>query len=466
MLYNRFIKPVSKDSDQAEREIVLNYLLAGIFILAIIALVDTVLAPVISREPAHLDRIVNNSVTVLFIGGLYALARYKQQYKTVAVTLTLLIAMFACSMVYSWGLLVPTGILLCSVAIIMAGILISARSALYVAGAITLVVIGLQYAKVRGWIHPDLSWMHNSSTAGDVIGFSSIFFVIAFVSWLFNRQMELSLVRAQRSEKALKRQRDVLEIKVEKRARQLEAAQLEKMQELYRFAELGQLSTALFHDLANHLSTVNLDIEGLPIDEAPDIMRRIQQNVGDINSIVRRVRHQISGKNTIEVFDVMHEIKEVVKILEPAATQSGVVVRVSADASVKPSLAYKGDVTRFRQIVLNLISNGIEAYPARRSSAKNSATDRIVYVQLRRQRSTLFIEVNDRGRGIRASSLTKIFEPFYTTKSKGVGIGLFIVRQVVEHDFEGSINVTSEKRRGTTFSIGLPKSYYVRKPGR
>lgn len=458
--YNRFIKPFSKDSDQAEREIVLNYLLVGIFTLSVIALVDTILAHIISGEPFHPVRVLNNSVTVLFIAGLYAVARYRQGHKPVAIILTLLIALFACSMVYNWGLLLPTGILLCGLSIVMAGILISARSALYVAGGITLVITVLQYAKSQHYLQPDLSWMHDSSTAGDVIGFSAIFFLIALVSWLFNRQMELSLRRARHSEKALQRQKASLEIKVEKRAQQLEAAQLDKMQELYRFAELGRLSTALFHDLANHLSNVSLDIEGLGSKSQTDIMRRISQNVGHIDTVVRRVREQIRGKSSIEVFSIADEINEVVKILAPTAEQARVTLAIETDKSVKPSLSYKGDIIRFRQIILNLLYNGIEAYPAKTKAGQ----PRTVTLRLERQKTNLFIHVNDHGVGIPAKERVKIFRPFYTTKNRGTGIGLFIVKQVVENDFDGVITMSSDKKQGTTFSVSLPKSYYAKVP--
>jgi signal transduction histidine kinase len=342
----------------------------------------------------------------------------------------------------------------------MAGILISARSALYVAGAITLVLIVLQYAENSNYIHPDLTWKSSASTAGDVIGYAAMFFVIALISWLFNRQMELSLKRARRSEKALERQRDLLEIKVEKRARQLEEAQLEKMQQLYRFAELGQLSTALFHDLANHLSTVNLDIEGLPDADNPDIARRIQRNVGHINDIVRRVRQQIGGKKHAEAFNVQKETKEVVKILMPTAEQAGVELSVSMDPSLKPSLLFKGDVIRFRQVILNLINNAVEAYPAPRAGRRPNRAS--VEVTLRRHGTILFISVADKGPGIPKARRDKLFEPFYTTKKSGIGIGLFIVRQIVENDFGGSIEISDNEPSGTTFTIRLPKSYYAR----
>ncbi len=206
---------------------------------------------------------------------------------------------------------------------------------------------------------------------------------------------------------------------------------MEKMQQLYRFAELGQLSTALFHDLANHLSTVNVDIEGLTDGEHPISCAVYNRMSATLIPIVRRVRQQIGGKSTSETFDILNETEEVVKILLPTANQAGIIINVATDKSVKPALSYKSDVTRFRQVILNLISNGIEAYP----SSRRQSAGRIVIVGLKRQHSTLSLSVNDHGRGIRAAERSNIFEPFYTTKKKGVGIGLFIVRQVVEEDF-------------------------------
>ena len=457
--YNLFIKPISKDSDQAEREVVLNYLLIGILGLSIIAFIVTLLAPVISGEPAFPGRLVNNFITILFIVVLYFTARYIKQYRLVAVLLTSLIALFGCFIGSQWSILDPHSALLLSLAVVMASILIGARYSLYLVAVLITVLIYLQHGQSTGSLHPDLSWMRQKPVPGDVIGFSAILSVIALVSWLFNRQMELSLKRARRSEKALQRQRDLLEVKVEKRARQLEQAQLERMQQLYRFAELGQLSTALFHDLASHLSTVNLDVEGLSGAGQPQITRRIQENVGHINDIVKRVRQQIGGKSNLEIFDIRDEIEEVVKILEPTAEQAKVQVMVTADKSVKPLLSYKGDVTRFRQVILNLVCNGIEAYSERTSK---KAGPKEVDVALSRQGSSLLISVNDHGAGIQEANRAKIFKPFYTTKAKGIGIGLFIVKQIVENDFNGVIAVASDRQQGTTFSINIPKTYYAK----
>ncbi len=458
-LYNRLIKPPTKDSDQAEREIVLNYLLVGIFVLSVIAFIITLFGPVIANKPAFSSRLLGNFITIAFIVGLYSVARYKRQYRPVAIILTLLIALFGCFVAFQWGMLDPDSVLLLSLSVVMAGILIGARYSLYVTCCLAVLLAYLQHGESTGRLHPDLTWLGTKPVPGDAVSFAAILFIIAFVSWLFNRQMELSLKRARRSEKALQRQKALLEVKVQKRTKELDAARLEQMRELYRFAELGRLSTALFHDLANHLATVSVDIEGLKRKDQSDIMQRIHGNVRHIDSVVRRVRQQIQGKNSVEAFNVMDEINEVVDMLSFDAAKAGVSM-ILEPSKIKPSLFYKGDLTRFRQILLNVISNGIEAYDGRRRSRK----DQLVTIRLERVKTDLMIHITDHGAVIPHASLKKIFEPFYTTKPKGVGIGLFIVKQVVENDFKGSIDVRSDKRQGTTFSVVLPKSYYVKSP--
>ncbi|HVX56563.1 MAG TPA: HAMP domain-containing sensor histidine kinase [Candidatus Saccharimonadales bacterium] len=464
-MYNRFIKPISTDSDQAAREIVVNYLLMGVLALSVVAFVATFLEPLIlTHEPSHPFRLLANFVTILFVVALYCVARYRHAYKVTAITLTGLVTLFGCFVALQWGMLDPDSVLLLSLSVVMAGILISARSSLYVTGILVVVLIYLQHGESSGSLHPDLSWLGSKPVPGDVVAFSALLCVIALVSWLFNRQMERSLQRARRSEQALQRQKDLLEMKVQKRTQQLEAARLEQMQELYRFAELGRLSTALFHDLANNLTNISIDIEGLHNKDQSDlIMQRLHGNVRHIDSVVQRVRQQMQGKTSIETFNVLAEINEVLSILSFDASQAGVSVSLEL-GSVRPSLLYRGDVTRFRQLLLNLIANAIEAYgsPRHKRGTAQAGHERTVLIKLERIKTALTISVTDYGRVIPAQRLEKIFEPFYTTKSKGVGIGLFIVKQVVENHFKGNITVRSDKQHGTTFSATLPKSYYAK----
>ena len=354
---------------------------------------------------------------------------------------------------YHWDISNPFGILLFGIDIVMAGILLGARFSLYMA-LLTSSVIGIYvYGKAHHYWTPDMAWIHKPSSPTDTVSFTTIFGILALICWLFNRQMEMAVTRAKSSERALKRQRDLLEIKVDQRTRQLQAAQMEQIQEFYRFAELGHLSTALFHDMANHLTSVSIDIKGLHQDPHSDISNRIQDNITYINEVVRRVRRQIQGQSEIERFNIAEAIDEIINILAYHSQQTKVTIELQTPP-VRQPIMYRGDLTRFRQIIINLLSNAIESYNDAKRPHRGPAQ---VTVSIEKVRRDLRITVTDQGKGIAVAEQAKIFEPFYSTKDKGIGIGLFIVKQVTEKDFGGSINLTSSEA-GTTFTVVLPQN--------
>jgi len=411
---------------------------------------------ILLRESFTITRFFSVLIILLFWIGLYSLSRLKQKHTLASVILVGLFFGLACFLTFEWGIFIPAGVLMFSLVIIMAGILLGARYSLYAALATSTVLIGLEVAKAHHWIMPNVAWMQRPSIIGDAIAHSILYALIALISWLFNRQMEMSLKRARRSEKALKHQKDNLEIKVKERTRELELAQLEKMQQFYRFAELGHLSTALFHDLANHLMSISVDIEGLQAEQRSDILERIQKNMRHIDDVVRSVRQHIQGKNSIESFNVTDEVREVSKILAMVAEEARTKIVVNDLLSKKPVL-FKGDVTRFRQLVTNLVSNGIEAYDG------TTFLQRTVDVGLATDKHNLILTVTDHGVGISPAMQEKIFEPFYSTKEKGIGIGLFIIKKVTVEDFGGSLAVVSNKEDGTVFTATLPLAHHVKR---
>src|SRR6185295_6081592 len=102
-----------------------------------------------------------------------------------------------------WGITTPVGLLLYGLVIVLAGILLGSRHSLYSAAAVVVTLSLIHEGTTRGRLHPDLSWTVAKPEIGDAVAFSIVFCLIAVVSWLFNRQMEHSLERAGRAERAL-----------------------------------------------------------------------------------------------------------------------------------------------------------------------------------------------------------------------------------------------------------------------
>lgn len=457
--YRKWIEPRSKDPDQQNRELVLNWLMAGSIFLIALQLVNLLASLFIRHKTYVVPRIFVLSLLLAGFVVLFIYTRRSGRLIYAKFTLLAMFTTFSFYVLYWWGILNPVGILLCALTVVMAGILFKACYSLFTAIALGLILSLIEIFKARGLIHPDLSWMQKPSTFTDVASFMVIFFLIALITWLFNRQMEMSLHRARRSERALRRQSELLEKKVEERTRELQVAQIEKIQQFYRFAELGHLSTALFHDLADPLMSVSLDIEGLKKRNRSQILGRIQDNINYVDSVVQRVRYQIQGKSQVERFNVSSEIKKVMKLLSSMASEAGVKMELNLINSSRPSF-YTADIIRFRQVITNLLSNGIEAYKHKELDIKKP---RRLYITLESSEKNIIIKVTDFGAGIPVSEQSRVFEPFYSTKERGSGIGLFIVKQIVEQDFHGSLKLRSSRSKGTVFTVILPKDYATKK---
>jgi len=138
------------------------------------------------------------------------------------------------------------------------------------------------------------------------------------------------------------------------------------------------------------------------------------------------------------------------KILEYKAGASQ--VKLVWDASSKrEEFFYKGSINHFWQVIMNVISNGIDAY-----EKVDTKKDRTVAISVVRQDESIIIKVHDSGGGIPPSKKDKIFEPFYSTKKGGIGVGLAITKRMIEKDFGGIIAVESKPKTGTVFTITIP----------
>jgi signal transduction histidine kinase len=446
-LYRILIEPRSSELDIRNRERVLNYVLVGLLTLVAAEFMNSVLGFAVSGQHLSFYRMLSFFVVLAIFTTLYWLAHWRGYIKIAGLSVVILLLIITAAVILGWGILTPTGVLLFGLIIVMAGILLGARYALYTA----LLSIGLlslfEYLKVRHVVTPNLAWMQRPSSFSDIMGFAVIYVIIALVSWLYNQQMERSLKRVQQSEAALERQNERLEATVKERTAELESAQLERLQQVYRLAELGRISSALFHDLANHLTAVSLDIEGLGNSQKSELMLRVQADIGYIDDVVQRVRLQLRGQGSVERFNVASEINKVLKILNYKMVQSKITFHFQKP---KKTIYLETDVIPFRQIISNLISNAIDA-----SNHKNAPTRKIA-VQLSEVDGAIIIAVTDWGIGIKAAQQSKIFEPFYSSKTDGTGIGLFIVKQIVENDLHGRITVSSSPKTGTIFTVSLP----------
>ncbi len=452
------VEPKTAEKDLVRREFILNILLLGAIFLSVIALVSSTLTFLTEffsgRGSLNFSPIIVFVIFLLFLFGYY-LSRIGK-FKIVAYALLGIYFLGATYTSYKWGVDVPESLLTNALLIIMSGILIGTRFSWITTGLISLILVIFTLLQSMQLMPIVSSWREQQPTLGDAIVYSATLCIIALVSWLFNREMDKALQRARRSEAALKRQRDHLEVMVTKRTRELQRVQSEKLLQLHRFAELGRLASGLFHDLVNPLNAVSLTLNRLQLEneklhseeEITRLVQRARLGAQQIETFITAARKQIQNQEILQTFSLKHEINQAIQILDYKAKSRQVRVLFNFSRDIRTF----GNPIKFCQLITNIVSNGIEAYD---SLEKKSKT---VQIDLKRVKQAAVITIHDWGSGIKPSDISKVFDPLFTTKDfeKGTGIGLSLCKDTVEKHFHGIIDVDSDKKRGTIFTVTFP----------
>lgn len=229
----------------------------------------------------------------------------------------------------------------------------------------------------------------------------------------------------------------------------LDEPTLEHLHELQRFAEIGRLSASLLHEISNPLTAAILHLDPAAAGTSHHI-RHARRHIKILQSYVEAARQQVKTSSNERSFFTRSQLEQVRRILEPHAKRHH--VRLWMDTSSNYRLY--GDAVKFQQIIANLVKNAIDAY----ATLPLDHSYRRVHVDLKQHGNWLSIEVTDWGLGMTTDELAHMFDPFYTTKVKvghGLGIGLTVVKQYIESDFQGKVSATSTPGKGTRFTVKL-----------
>lgn len=335
--------------------------------------------------------------------------------------------------------------------ILISALLFGSTYSFLVTGAISLTFLALWYLESG----PATPLIRQVAAGEDhAAEFVMVFLAFAAICWFSNQERDAVLARARASEAALIRERDLLERKIEERTRELKESQLEHVSQLYRFAEFGRLSSGMFHDLMNPLNALVSNVSQLESrpSHLPEVKRYLERAIQAsrrMSGFLNTVRRQIKPGTTTERFSLNRELEEAVDMLQYKARQE----EVEVVCETGTELFTYGNPYLFHQVVVNLISNAIDAYD---EVSRQEA--RLVSVVLRGADGSAVLTITDRGCGIDAEVLERIFDEFFTTKpeGKGIGVGLAATKRSVERELGGTITVMTEPGKGSSFTVTLP----------
>jgi signal transduction histidine kinase len=215
---------------------------------------------------------------------------------------------------------------------------------------------------------------------------------------------------------------------------------------------IGQTAAGMAHELRGTLQGLSFELdaiiaaaEGNGSSEAiQSHSRRAQQRLHHLNQAISGfVKMAQLGPSDVRAFDVKELMEEVGSVLKTDANLAGLELEVDADAASAVIMADRGVL---RQAIENLIRNALQAQPSRNGK---------IVLRSEVDAGTVHVSVADSGPGIEPEILPKVFDPYFTTRKDGSGIGLALVRQTVEM-FGGQVTIVSTPGLGAVVGMKLP----------
>jgi len=217
-----------------------------------------------------------------------------------------------------------------------------------------------------------------------------------------------------------------------------------------KLASIGQLASGIAHEIQNPLAGIsgalkvihsemkegdsNKGILGMILEQ----VKRLSKTAGDLLSFARPSVPKKVASNLNEI------IEQAIFFIKQQAEVQG--IEINKDLDKNPLIA-SVDPELMKQVFLNIMLNGMQAMK------KGGALS--ISSKIKKEDSKVEISFTDTGAGIKEEDRKKIFNPFFTTKHKGTGLGLYIVKNIIE-SHNGELRVNSEPDKGTSFTVILP----------
>ncbi len=222
----------------------------------------------------------------------------------------------------------------------------------------------------------------------------------------------------------------------------------DQLEEFMDLAELGKQAKILFHDLANHFTTLNLTIRELENnlseerDRIRDYSKKSLETRSQIEYVANLLRSHMQADKEPYILDKI--IREIIDLYNDRTKSAGITIKTNLSKNIR----FTNGKRDFIHVVTNLFGNAIEAI--------DGAQHKKIRIELKENKCNIILSISDTGRGISKTNHHLIFKNGFTTKKHGHGIGLSAVKEKVESTFNGKIFFLSGEN-GTRFTVSIPK---------
>jgi PAS domain S-box-containing protein len=234
----------------------------------------------------------------------------------------------------------------------------------------------------------------------------------------------------------------------------------EKMKRSKQLALMGQIAAGVAHEIRNPLNSLSINLQLInrairksKIEPPRNVSRLFQVIDDEINRLDGIVNEFLSFARPPQTHLAQGNLNELVdavaRLIKKEAVLSNIKLEVKTDPTIPPVLIDEGQI---KQVLLNICYNGIQAMLGQEKGTLTIQTK----MEKNNGREEIWVNISDTGFGISEKLQRQIFEPFYSTRDEGLGLGLAIAHRIME-EHKGTISLSSQVGYGTQFTLTLPQ---------
>ncbi len=250
----------------------------------------------------------------------------------------------------------------------------------------------------------------------------------------------------------------------------------EQLFQAEKMATIGTMADGLSHQINNRfhalgfiagdaLDTIRLNQKELTPEKMKEVMAeldralvRVQENVTQGGEIVQGLlKYTRKGEVGFTALDVQAVFKSALEMAQFKIKTDQLKIIHDYDPAVIPKI--KGNFTQLQEVFFNLIDNGYDAMMQRKNEKKEPGYKPTLIVRVSKEDNYAQIIFEDNGMGVKDEDIRKLFTPFFTTKlssKKGTGLGLYVIKKIVEDNHNGQVEMVSKYMQGTQMKLRLP----------
>jgi signal transduction histidine kinase len=228
-----------------------------------------------------------------------------------------------------------------------------------------------------------------------------------------------------------------------------------RLEKAERLSALGQLAAGVAHEIRNPLNAISMATQRLKRDFAPldngkaedfqNLSGVIKDEIKRLNGIIEEfLSFSKSRRLALSYFSLTEVLQKIVNLIREEASARGITIETKWRLS---QVIIPMDINKLQQAFLNLIKNAMESI---------LAEGNITITVDREGKNYIIVKISDTGCGMTAEEIERIFSPEYTTKEKGLGLGVPLATEIIR-GHGGDIRVISRRGEGTTFEVVLPR---------